>query len=107
MLLSELWRCIDLVKTDVSEVRIDSIFRVEKSATAEQREQVASSSSLADFSTLKIEAIRSSETSVCTRSTWRHIPEDGILHRCKNLKLHITLHFALIILKLVTCSKSP
>jgi hypothetical protein len=37
-------------------------------------------SSLADFSTLKMEAIRSSETSVYTRSTRRHIPEDGILH---------------------------
>jgi hypothetical protein len=36
-------------------------------------------SSLADFSTLKIEALRSSETSVHTRSTRRHIPEDGIL----------------------------
>jgi hypothetical protein len=45
-------------------------------------------SSLADFSTLKTEAIRFSETSVHTRSTQRHIPEDGILHsnRCKNLK---------------------
>jgi hypothetical protein len=44
--------------------------------------------SLADFSTLKMEAIHSSETSVYTRSTQRHIPEDGILHshRCKNLK---------------------
>jgi predicted RNA binding protein YcfA (HicA-like mRNA interferase family) len=28
--------------------------------------------------TPKVEAIRSSETSVSTRSTWRHIPEDGI-----------------------------
>jgi hypothetical protein len=36
-------------------------------------------SSLADFSTLKMEAIRSSEKSVHTRSTRRHIPEDGIL----------------------------
>jgi hypothetical protein len=36
-------------------------------------------SSLADFSTLKMEAIRSSETSVHTRSTQSHIPEDGIL----------------------------
>jgi hypothetical protein len=35
-------------------------------------------SSLTDFSILMIEAIRSSETSVHTRSTWRHIPEDGI-----------------------------
>jgi hypothetical protein len=38
-------------------------------------------SSLADFSTLKMEAIHSSETSVqFTRSTRHHIPEDGILH---------------------------
>jgi hypothetical protein len=36
-------------------------------------------SSLAGFSTLMMEAIRSSETSVHTRSTLHHIPEDGIL----------------------------
>jgi hypothetical protein len=37
-------------------------------------------SSLADFSTLEMEAIRSSETSVqSTTSTRRHTPEDGIL----------------------------
>jgi hypothetical protein len=29
--------------------------------------------------TLKMDAIRSSETSVNTIYTWRHIPEDGIL----------------------------
>jgi hypothetical protein len=34
----------------------------------------------ADFSTLKMEAIGSSETSVHARITQRHIPEDGILH---------------------------
>jgi hypothetical protein len=47
-------------------------------------------SSLADFSTLKMEAILSSETSVHTRSRTRHhIPEDGILHshRRENLKI--------------------
>jgi hypothetical protein len=45
-------------------------------------------SSLADFSTLKMEAISSSETSVHTRTTRRHIPENGILHshRRENLK---------------------
>jgi hypothetical protein len=45
-------------------------------------------SSLGDFSTLKMEAIRSSETSVHTRPTQCHIPEDRILHshRYENLK---------------------
>jgi hypothetical protein len=37
-------------------------------------------SSLANFSTLKMEAIRFSETSVHTRSTRGHVPKDGILH---------------------------
>jgi hypothetical protein len=43
--------------------------------------QTKSGSSLADFfySTLKMEAIRSSETSDYTISTRRHIPEDGSL----------------------------
>jgi hypothetical protein len=42
--------------------------------------QAHAGSFLADFSTLKMEAIRSSETSVHPRSTRRHIPEDGILY---------------------------
>jgi hypothetical protein len=37
-------------------------------------------SSLADFSTMKIEAISSSKTSIYIIYTRRHIPEDGILH---------------------------
>jgi hypothetical protein len=40
-------------------------------------------SSLTDFSTLKMDAIRSSETSVHTISTRRYIPEGGILHVMK------------------------
>jgi hypothetical protein len=47
-------------------------------------------SSLADFSTFKVEAICSSETSVHTRSTQRHIPEDSILHG------HLCTHTLLI-----------
>jgi hypothetical protein len=48
-------------------------------------------SSHSDFSTLKMQAIRSSETSVHTRSTGRHIPEDGILHshRRENLESYV------------------
>jgi hypothetical protein len=38
-----------------------------------------------------MEAIHSSKTSVHTRYTWRHIPEDGILrsHRRENVKSYI------------------
>jgi hypothetical protein len=43
--------------------------------------------SLADFCSMKMEAIRSSETSVHTRSTRRHIPQDGILHLDFSLSL--------------------
>jgi hypothetical protein len=45
-------------------------------------------SPLSDFSTLKMEAILSSETSVNTRSTQLHIPEDDMIHnhRCESLK---------------------
>jgi hypothetical protein len=48
-------------------------------------------SSLENFSTLKKEAIRSSEMSVRTRPTLRHILKDGILYsnRLEKLKSHI------------------
>jgi hypothetical protein len=53
-------------------------------------------SSLADFSTLKMEAILSSETSIYTISTRRHTPEDGILHsyRRENLKSYIGIRMS-------------
>jgi hypothetical protein len=39
-----------------------------------------------------MEPTSSSETTVLTRPTRRHIPEDGILydHRCENLKSYIS-----------------
>jgi hypothetical protein len=48
--------------------------------------QTAPGFTLADFSTLKIEAIRSSETSVDARSTRRLNPEDGILRSHSEIK---------------------
>jgi hypothetical protein len=45
-------------------------------------------SSLADFSTLKMEAMRYSETSVHTSSTWRQIAEDDILHIGQNCEIY-------------------
>jgi hypothetical protein len=68
-----MWRCVDLALTDFSEERIASIFRVEKSEPPAH-----AGSPLADFSTMKKEAISSSETSVNVRYTQRHIPEDDI-----------------------------
>jgi hypothetical protein len=65
---SGMWRRVDLVFTDVSEGRIASL-----------QPPPQAGSWLAYFSTLKMEAIRSSETSVHTRSTRRHIPEDSFL----------------------------
>jgi hypothetical protein len=81
-----MWRRVDLVWTDVSEERIAYIFKVEKSASEEPAWTVCSHlltllPRLRIFLPLKMEAIRSSERSVHTRSTRRHIPEDGILQR--------------------------
>jgi hypothetical protein len=72
------------VSTDVSEELIASIFRVEQIGSANQRASnlpPAYLLVLADiFSTLKMEAISYSETSVETQQTTRrHIPENDTL----------------------------
>jgi hypothetical protein len=50
-------------------------------------------SSLTDFFTLKMEAIPSSETSVHTRSTRHHNPEDGILQKTTKLFNNFYVNF--------------
>jgi hypothetical protein len=70
-----MWRRVDVVWTDVSEERI----RERETNARRWLAPAHSGFSLADFPTLKMEAIRSSETSVHTRSTRSYIQEDGIL----------------------------
>jgi hypothetical protein len=90
-----------LVKTDVSEERVASIFSVrEKTREIRESEVTVRSgknslflplrtvTSLSRISrvfslTLKMEATRSSETSVLTNYTRRKIPEDGLLQIIK------------------------
>jgi hypothetical protein len=80
---SGMWRRVDILLTDVSEERIASIFRVYSYLLMLVHRSWISY-------TLKMEVIRSSETSVNKISTRRHIPEDDILHshRRENLKSH-------------------
>jgi hypothetical protein len=80
---------VDLVKAVVSEEHIASIIRVTKICEIGTTLAVTS-----NLNTLKLQAIRSSETPVLTRPTWRNIPEDGILHshRRENLKSYNSLH---------------
>jgi hypothetical protein len=62
---------VALVRTNVTEERVARI--------SELGTTIAGTSSEI-LSTLIIEAVRCSETSVLTRVTQRHIPEDGILY---------------------------
>jgi hypothetical protein len=96
---SGIWcRVVLWMSTDVSEEHTASIFSVEKISSLETSKQVASRIMLATcmlaepiYSTLKMEAICSSETSVKTQRTIRHhIPEYYTLHnhRCEHLKFY-------------------
>jgi hypothetical protein len=82
-------RLVDLVRTDVSEESIASNFGVEKSTRVRKVADICIETSVSKrltffsltyFFTLKMEATHFSETSVITRFTRRHIPEDGILY---------------------------
>jgi hypothetical protein len=79
---SGMWRHIDLVWTDVSEERIAFIFRVDKSICEEPTWAGGSDCShlLTLFPRSRIFLLSRWKRSVYTRSTWRPIPEDGILH---------------------------
>jgi hypothetical protein len=77
--------------------------RVRRISVSRLQPPAHAGSSHADFSTLKIEAISSSETSVHTRPTRRHIPEDGILHHTINLLTVLFLYLLFIFLKRIPC----
>jgi hypothetical protein len=82
---------VALVRTDVSEECIASIIKVTISKLGTMLAVTSKHSMLRllvtanvlssqILVTLMVEAIRSSETSIITRATWRNIPEDGSLH---------------------------
>jgi hypothetical protein len=86
MSLGTLYR-VALNRTDVSEEHIVFIYRVMGLLNLPDCREDMPHDRSKSLITLKMEAIATSETSVLTRATRRHIPEDGILysHRRENL----------------------
>jgi hypothetical protein len=80
---------VALVRTDVSKEHISSIFGVKILRELE----ITLAVTINIIFTLKMEATHSFETSVLTRATRCHTPEDGILpsRRRENLKFYIAL----------------
>jgi hypothetical protein len=111
MLSSGNLRRVPLVKTDVSEACIASFIRMTRIGELGTLAVTSNRSTLrrnmcsvlwllvtakvlsSPILTLMMETIRSSKTSVLTRVTRRHIPEDDFLHshRRENLKSYIAL----------------
>jgi hypothetical protein len=83
-----MWRHVAVVRTDFLEERIACIIKVERISQLVAANVVPSSLTI---STLMMEAIRYTKTSVLTRATCRNIPEDGICyyHRRENLKSYM------------------
>jgi hypothetical protein len=79
MPFSVMLRCVTPVRTDVSEEGITSIIRVTRVGELLLVTANVIPSSLILF-TLMMEVIRSSKTSIFTKATWHHIPEEWILH---------------------------
>jgi hypothetical protein len=92
-------RRVTLVCTDVSEERIALIALTRFGGVGTTLAVTRNHSTLRRNTcsmilfNLIMEAIRSSEKSILTRATWRHVPEDGIhhSHRRENLKSYIAL----------------
>jgi hypothetical protein len=88
---------VALVRTYVSEVSIASVIRVTRigelgTALAVTKPKHAVRCTVI-LVTLKMVAVRYSETSILKRATWCNIPEKGFLHshHSENIKLYIAL----------------
>jgi hypothetical protein len=96
MASSGILRRVVLVRTDVSEELSASIIKATRIGQLETMLAVTSAvcrllvtanvPTSPILVTLMMEALSSSETSVLTRTTWRNIPEDVILHsHCREI----------------------